>query len=375
VDGRRVTPNPGTHRGRRPTRGVLIATLMTAVISACTSHHHSGASPATAHTTGQSAAPATNATAAAAALQSAYTATVHKTLPSVVEITTSSGLGSGVILDQKGNIVTNAHVVGKATRFTVGLANTSAKYRATLVGTFAPDDLAVIHISGAHDLHPIGFADSSALQAGDIVIAIGNPLGLSSSVTEGIVSALGRTVDESTSADSAGATIPDAIQTSAAINPGNSGGALVDLAGRLVGIPTLAAVDPQIGQGSAAPGIGFALASNMVRRIASQLITQGKVTNSGRAALGVAVTTVVDQSGQPAGAEIAQVKPNGPAAAAELHVGDVITRLGATKITTSSDLADALVQHAPGERVKVQATRPGGGTRTVTVTLGDLSSG
>ena len=116
------------------------------------------------------------------------------------------------------------------------------------------------------------FADSSKLAVGDIVMAIGNPLGLSSSVTDGIVSAVGRTVSEGN-----GVVIPDAIQTSAPINPGNSGGALVDLSGNVVGIPTLAATDPQLG-GGAAPGIGFAINSNTARDIAQQLATTGRVT-------------------------------------------------------------------------------------------------
>jgi S1-C subfamily serine protease len=293
-----------------------------------------------------------------------------------VEITTTAGLGSGVILDSRGDIVTNDHVVGSATTFQVRLANTAATYTAVLVGTFPPDDLAVIRVSVATTLHPATLANSDLTRTGDIVMAIGNPLGLSGSVTEGIVSALGRTVDEPQDPDSPAATIPDTIQTSAAINPGNSGGALVNLNGQVVGIPTLAAVDQQIGNGSAAPGIGFAIASNMVRSITSQLIAQGKVTNSGRGALGVTVESVADASGDPAGAAIATVTPNGPAAKAGLAPGQVITKLNTDPITTAQDLADALAQHTAGQTVSLTVTSPPDtNARTVSVTLGDLANG
>jgi putative serine protease PepD len=358
------------------TCGAALALLAVLTLTACTggsSHSADSRSDATSHPTSTAASTTTN---AAQALQAAYTATVQKTLPSVVEITTRAGLGSGVIIDTRGDIVTNDHVVGTATTFQVALANTGATYPATLVGTFAPDDLAVIRVSGAQNMHPATFGDSSSLRTGDIVMAVGNPLGLSGSVTDGIVSALGRTVNEPQDAGSPGATIPDAIQTSAAINPGNSGGALVNLNGQLVGIPTLAAVDQQIGNGSAAPGIGFAIASNMVRSIADQLISQGKVTNSGRAALGVTVETVTDTAGNPEGAGITSVVPGGPAATAGLVPGEVITRLGSATISSAQDLADALAEHAAGEHTTVTViSAPGGTQRVVDVVLGDLASG
>ena len=134
-------------------------------------------------------------------------------------------------------------------------------------------------------LVPAQFADSSKLQVGQIVLAMGNPLGLASSATDGIISAVGRTVSEPAGSGSPGATLPDAIQTSAAINPGNSGGALVDLTGDVVGIPTLTAADPQLG--GAAAGIGFAIPANIVTDVTRQIVKNGHVSNSHRAALGV----------------------------------------------------------------------------------------
>jgi putative serine protease PepD len=200
----------------------------------------------------------------AGGLQSKFTKIVRTVSPKVVEIRTSVGLGSGIVYDSHGDVVTNAHVVGNASNVTVRLPDGST-HPATVVGASTGNDLAVVRLSGVAP-HPATFGDSSKLQVGDMVLAIGNPLGLASSVSQGIVSFTGRNVSEGN-----GVTLKSVIQTSAAINPGNSGGALVNLSDQVIGIPTLAAVDQQIGN-SAAPGIGFAIASNTVRRVADQLI-------------------------------------------------------------------------------------------------------
>ena len=199
----------------------------------------------------------------AASLQQQLVSVVRSVSPSVVQIQTAQDLGSGVVFDARGDVVTNAHVVGNATRFVVTLASGDS-HPATAIGRDAANDLAVIRITGARP-RPATFADSSQVEVGDIALALGNPLGLRSSVTEGIVSAVRRSVPEGD-----GVTLSSAIQTSAAINPGNSGGALVDLSGRVIGIPTLAALDPEMGA-SEAPGIGFAIDGNTVRRVAGAL--------------------------------------------------------------------------------------------------------
>ena len=304
-------------------------------------------------------------------LQQDYVNTIRRVLPSVVEIKTASGLGSGVVYDTAGHIVTNAHVVGAATSFQVFLAGSASPLPARLTGSYPPDDLAVIQVTGAAHLVPARFADSSKLQVGDIVLAMGNPLGLASSVTDGIISAVGRTVSEAQEAGSPGATLPDVIQTSAAINPGNSGGALADLAGQVVGIPTLAATDQQLG-GGAAPGIGFAIPSNIVTDIAAQIIKTGHVTNSHRAALGVRVQTVTGPDGQPAGAGIAAVTPGGPAAKAGLQAGDVITAVNGTATPDTETLAAVLAGLQPGQQASLSVTKADGSTATVHVTLGQL---
>ena len=301
---------------------------------------------------------ASSARAPSVALQEQFVRVVKRVGPSVVQIETPDGLGSGVVLDRQGHIVTNAHVVGSARRTTVTLPN-GKRFPGTVVGSFAPDDLAVVRIQ-ASGLRPIATARSSALRVGDIVLAIGNPLGLRSSVTEGIVSALGRTVSEPN-----GAAIPSAIQTSAAINPGNSGGALVDLAGRLVGIPTLAARDPQIG--AQAPGIGFAIPSDVVRDIAGQIIRNGRVVNSRRAFLGVQVGETLGGEG----VYVGQVQPGGPAAKAGIAVGDLIVSVAGKPTPTASDLGAVLAGLRPGRTVKVVVLRPDGTRRTVSVTLGE----
>jgi putative serine protease PepD len=196
--------------------------------------------------------------------QEQFVQVVQDVAPRVVQIQSRTGLGSGVVFDDGGNVVTNAHVVAGGRRFVVTLSGGDRR-PATLVGADPGHDLAVVHVGGAPPA-PAEFGDDTTLRVGDLVLAIGNPLGLRSSVTDGIVSALNRTVSEG-----GGVTLSPVIQTSAAINPGNSGGALVDLAGRVIGIPTLAALDPQMG-GEQAPGIGFAIPSTTVRSVASRLI-------------------------------------------------------------------------------------------------------
>jgi putative serine protease PepD len=339
----------------------LAALAMALVGAGCGGSSHPAAAGATT-TTSPSAGVAGG---GAAALQQAFVSVVQKVRPSVVEISTTSDLGSGIVYDTKGDIVTNDHVVGNATSFTVDLVN-GQKLRGTLVGAYPPDDLAVIKVSGAKSLRPAVFGNSKQLQIGDIVMAIGNPLGLASSVTEGIISYNGRTVAESNSV-----VLPSTIQTSAAINPGNSGGALVDLSGDVVGIPTLAAVDQQIG-GSAAPGIGFAIPSDTVKLIASQLISTGKVTHSGRAALGILAGDAVNNAGEPVGAIIVRVQPHSGAAAAGLTAGDVITAINGQAVTDEASLAEVLAGLSPGYKAKVTVLQPSGSTRTVTVTLGQL---
>jgi putative serine protease PepD len=193
---------------------------------------------------------------------------------------------------------------------------------------------------------------------------MGNPLGLTGTVTDGIVSATGRTVSEG---QGSSAVLISAIQTSAAINPGNSGGALVNLAGQVIGIPTLAATSPQMG--GAAAGIGFAIPSDTVASIASQLIATGKVSNSGRASLGIAAQTVADASGQPAGVGIIMVTPGGAAAQA----GDIITDLAGQPVPSVAALQSVLAAHKPGDRVQARVSR-NGTESTVTVTLGSLTS-
>jgi putative serine protease PepD len=202
-----------------------------------------------------------------AALQQQFTDVVARVSPTVVQIQTAQGLGSGIVYDAEGDVVTNAHVTSGATSFVVTLAN-GERHAAKLVGADPGNDLAVIHITDATP-EPASFGDSSKVRAGDITFAIGNPLGLRSSVTQGIVSSISRSVSEGN-----GVTLSQAIQTSAEINPGNSGGALVDLSGQVIGIPTLAGLDPEFGDAQA-PGIGFAIPSSTVQRVANQVIGKG----------------------------------------------------------------------------------------------------
>ena len=301
--------------------------------------------------------------------------------PSVVsiDVTTQqgSGAGSGVILDDSGHVLTNNHVVGDATgkgAIAVTLAD-GRTYEATIVGTDPSTDLAVIKLASApSDLTPISLGDSAVLKVGDPVMAVGNPLGLSGTVTTGIVSALNRPVstgeaspspDGQTSSDTV---VTNAIQTSAAINPGNSGGALVNAQGELIGInSSIASLGASQGSQSGNIGIGFAIPVKEARTIADQLIKTGQAQH---AFLGVSAkdTTVKDGSAERAGAQIASVSDGTPAAAAGLKDGDVIIAVDGQPIDSSTALVAQIRAMTAGDKATVTLIRDGA-RQDVQVTL------
>ncbi|MFI9839368.1 S1C family serine protease [Nonomuraea sp. NPDC051941] len=346
-----------------------LATAFVLLLAGCAPPPTSSATPSTA--TPHSSPTASPSPPSLHSLESAYEDVIADVLPSIVQITTKVGLGSGIVLDTAGHIITNAHVVGQASKMEVTIATGGAPRSAKLVRSFNAGDLAVIKVDNPNGLRPARFGDSSKLRVGQIVLAMGNPLGLSGSVTNGIVSALGRTVSEPQEAGSPGATIAGAIQTSAAINPGNSGGALVDLSGNVIGIPTLAATDPELG-GGAAPGIGFAIPSNTARDIATQIVRYGKVTNSHRAALGIQGSTVISTDGQEIGVGVIRVEPGSGADKAGIAAGDVIVSINGRNTPTMASLAEALATLRPGDQAKVGVQHSDGTTSTVTVTLSQL---
>jgi putative serine protease PepD len=288
----------------------------------------------------------------------AYERAAAVALPSVVQIQRSNGLGSGIAFDDKGDIVTNAHVVAGEKRFVVIAAN-GKRFEATLRGAFPQGDVAVVRLDSG-SLPVARWGDSSKLKVGEAVLALGSPLGLRSSVTDGIISAVSRTVSEGN-----GVALPSVVQTSAAINPGNSGGALVNLEAQVVGIPTLAATDPELG--GTAPGVGFAISSNEVKSIASQLAATGKVARTDRAYLGVELGSLAQ-----GGALVVGVAKNGPAEKAGIKPGDIIAAIDGQPIASVDDLATILAGHKPGDRVKVKVVHQDGGSDTVDVTLGQL---
>jgi putative serine protease PepD len=358
--------------GSRPTRRATILGAVAACLafagglSACTS---------TTTTTGTTNAAQGSATPSgpASELQAQYQNVIREVLPSVVEIHTSNSTGSGVVYDDKGDIVTNAHVVGGAHTVQVLSSATSSPLEANVIGTFTPDDLAVIKVtSGASSLHPAHFGSSGGITAGEIVMAMGSPLGLYGTVTQGIISATGRTVTQGgTSSGNAPVTLVDALQTSASINSGNSGGALVDLAGQVIGIPTAAAQNPS--SGAQAAGIGFAVPSDTVNNIVGQLISTGKVTSSGRAALDITGHDNVSTNGEAGGVTVASVTSGGAAAKAGIMAGDVIISVNNEQTPNLTALTAILATLKPGQEVPVQYVR-NGTLHTAMVTLGELST-
>ena len=255
-------------------------------------------------------------------------------------------LGSGVIVDASGLIVTNNHVVAKADQITVVLSD-KREFKGKVIGTDPKSDLALIRIEG-EDLPVVAWGDSDQLEVGEYVLAIGNPFGLNQTVTMGIVSAIGR-------ANVGVADYEDFIQTDAAINPGNSGGALVDTHGALVGINT--AIFTQSG---GYMGIGFAVPSNMVRSVLESLVENGKVV---RGWLGISIQEITPQLAREFGLEknqgalIADVLPRSPAEKAGLKQGDVVISLMERPIEGASQLRNQVAQIPVGENVQVVVIR------------------
>jgi putative serine protease PepD len=292
---------------------------------------------------------------------SEVTEMVQRVLPSVVNVRTQGGEGSGVVIDRRGILVTNNHVVQGATNVTVVFPESGRRLKGTVVGTAVENDLAVVKVAD-NDLQPIEIGASSELLPGDPVVAVGFPLGLGLTVTQGIVSATTRTI-QVPNAQGSPQSFEGLLQTDAAINPGNSGGALVDLNGRLVGINSAAA------QAGAAENIGFAIAIDRV------LPTINQILSGQRPWLGVFLQTVdpslAGQLGLPPdteGAAVFRVVNGGPADGAGLEEGDVITSIGDKEVASDLDLIKAIAARRPGDEVALEVLRASG-SRAVTVLL------
>jgi putative serine protease PepD len=367
------TPEPRKHRPRRLTALALVAAVGAGTGVGAYAIVDSSNSPAPA-----ASAALTSGTVQPAALKSTGSASLinlyKRTSPGVVDITVTSSAGTnsnsffggqqsqsskaegtGFVLDTKGDIVTNEHVIDGATAITVKFQNgTSAK--ATLVGSDKGTDLAVIKVDpSATTLVPLTLGDSSTVQTGEAVYAIGSPFGLTESLSAGIVSSTGRQIDSPS-----GRPIANAIQTDAAINHGNSGGPLFDASGNVIGINSQ--IDSESGGND---GVGFAIPVNTVKSVTSQLVSGEKVTHP---FLGVYLS---DASG--GGATVTKLTAGGPADTAGIKAGDVITAVDSTPITSSSDLVTAISADSVGQKVTLTISR-GGATQTIPVTLGVTSS-
>ncbi len=345
----------------------------------------------------------------------AVTAVAAKASPSVVTLAVSAssagGSGSGIVLSSDGYVLTNTHVVtldGASADGDIEVTTYDGKlYKAQIVGVDPIVDLAVIKLEGASGLQPIEFADSDDLNVGDQTVAIGAPLGLANTVTDGIVSALNRSIQiassavpddmseqdsdgggegngdtgpfdfwnfgqdpDATTTQSATISIP-VVQTDAAINPGNSGGALVNSQGELIGVNVAIASAGGSGAGtqSGSIGVGFAIPSNLAKRVADEIIADGTATHG---LLGATVKDASSDTSATVGAEINEVTDGGAAETAGLRPGDVITTFNDTPITGSTDLTAQVRSLAAGTTTSLTYVR-GGDAHTVDVKLGTLT--
>jgi putative serine protease PepD len=263
----------------------------------------------------------------------------------------TEGEGAGVVYDTKGDILTDEHVVANATSVKVHFQD-GRTATAKVLGTDPSTDVAVIRVAvAASELHPIALADSSAAQVGDPVVAIGSPFSLPETTTQGIVSAVGRSITAPNNY-----TITGAIQTDAAINPGNSGGPLLDAAGRVLGLN-----DQIQTQSGSSAGVGFAVPSNTAARIANAIVAGHPVRHS---------YVGVELNGNSAGgAQVSSVQANSPGQRAGLQAGDVVTAVEGKSISSTEQFIATVDNYSPGKTITLTVKR-GGATKQITLTLG-----
>jgi S1-C subfamily serine protease len=352
----RPTPEPGHTASRTPILLAVVVALFVGGVSGGLVGYVAGRSAA--EGSGSSSFPGTTLASPprSQAPEGSVARIVEDIKPSVVAIRTEArgdfffrvvpeqGAGSGVILDKEGHILTNAHVIHGATKIEIALSD-GRRVPAELIGEDAAGDLAVVRTQ-ARDLVPARLGDSDKLRAGDRVIAVGNALALPGgpTVTEGIVSAVNRTIEEES-----GVVLDNLIQTDAAINPGNSGGPLLDAAGAVVGVNTAIASEAQ--------SIGFAIAIAPARSSVEQLIRTGKVV---RPLLGVQLTDVTAAETPPSvteGAVVARVGPGSPASAAGIQEGDVIVAVDGKAVKDAQAAKRAIASHRPEDEIQVTVVR------------------
>ena len=282
-----------------------------------------------------------------------------------------SGMGSGMILDREGRILTNYHVVSDVDEIKVQLAD-KRSFKAKIVGTDPKTDVAIIKITGdvPNDLPTVQLGNSDALEVGHLVLAVGAPFGLAQTVTQGIISAKGRS-------DVGIAAYEDFLQTDAPINPGNSGGPLVNMRGEVIGMNSaIATGGTRFGDEGQSAGVGFAIPSNMIKTMLPTLITGGKIT---RGMLGVVIQDVTQELANQfhlsdtKGALVSQVNKGSPAERAGLKAGDVIVGLNGENVSNTRQLRNLVAATAPGSRVEIAVIRDGK-ERTLNATIGTMAA-